>query len=112
MWKALKRSSIDPSKSRAIIADRIKEFKREERKKKEEYENQMIRILTKVYERPLLLESGVVEREPGDSQYEKREEFKNEEDYLEGGYSNSQPRADMKLMLERDAREPKMRMYE
>ena len=56
VWGKLKNSAIDPSKSRAICAERIKEFKREQRKNKEEYENQMIRILTKVYERPLLLE--------------------------------------------------------
>ena len=49
VWRALKKSPVDPSRSRAIIADRVKEFNREERKKKEQYENQMIRILTKVY---------------------------------------------------------------
>lgn len=52
----------------------------------------MIEILTKVYERPLLLESGVEEhdrslqRAPGDSQYSKskarNQEFKNEHEYL------------------------------
>lgn len=48
------------NKSRAVIADRIKEFKRDEKKKKMDYENEMIKIYTKVFQRPLLIESGGV----------------------------------------------------
>lgn len=44
-----------------MIADKIKEFKREEKMKKVEYENEMIKIYTKVFQRPLLVESGGVD---------------------------------------------------
>ena len=106
VWRALKSSSVDPARSRAIVAGRVKEFKREERQKKEQYENQMIRILTNVYEKPLLLESGVArgnqeEMENGGREYHdggRERQFENEEEYLEADY---QPRGDMRLMLEK-----------
>ena len=37
--KVLKDSAVDVSKSRMAIAERVKEFKREEQKRKVEYEN-------------------------------------------------------------------------
>ena len=39
--KVLKESQVDIGKSRTNIADRIKEFKREDMKKTVEYENEM-----------------------------------------------------------------------
>jgi hypothetical protein len=56
--KVLKENDVDINKSRAVIADRIREFKRDEKKKKMDYENEMIKIYTKVFQRPLLIESG------------------------------------------------------
>ena len=90
-------------KSRAIIADRIKQFKRDERKKKEDYENQMIKILTKVYEQPLLLEGrqekSIYQRQPGESNVSKdKREAMNEDEYLDDYYKQKQ-RADFKLDL-------------
>lgn len=110
VWRALRNKAADPEKSRAIIASKIKEFKREERKKEENYENQMIRILTKVYERPLLLESEPEEGEeqdfqrgPAGSHHSKgiKQEFKyaDENEYLESGYGRKQEAADLKLNL-------------
>jgi len=54
----MKENAGDINRSRAMIADKIKEFKREEKMKKVEYENEMIKIYTKVFQRPLLVESG------------------------------------------------------
>ena len=62
--KVLKESQVDIGKSRTNIADRVKEFKRDELKKKVEYENEMIKIYSKVFQRPLLIESGGQEDSP------------------------------------------------
>ena len=64
----------------------------------------MIRILTKVYERPLLLESGVEEKMEGNSR-QKEERYENEEEYLQGDFHSGQNRGDLKLMLERQKKE-------
>ena len=69
----------------------------------------MIRILTNVYERPLLL-SGVADKEQGGSHMRPEENFENEEEYLEGDYYGNQDRGDLKLMLENQKKDvPKKR---
>ena len=71
------------------IAERVKEFKREEQRRKVEYENEMIKIYSKVFQRPLLIESGGMEdsptrTHPKDSRRHQPEE--NEGEYLENYY--------------------------
>jgi hypothetical protein len=105
--KVLKENEADVGRSRAVIADRIREFKRDEKRKKMDYENEMIKIYTKVFQRPLLIESGGVEpqqedkqpRSPPknakDSQLKKSKHNKESRDnYLDGYYGERQAHHD------------------
>ena len=75
--RVLKESQIDAGKSRTVIADRVKEFKREDMRKKVEYENEMIKIYSKVFQRPLLIENGGQEDSPGRSERNSRRKKEN-----------------------------------
>ena len=90
MRKVLKESQVDIGRSRAQIADRVKEFKREEMRKKIEYENEMIKIYSKVFQRPLLIENGGSPESPTRSQKESRKQKDNEGDYLEDYYQEGE----------------------
>ena len=55
--RALKKNDANLEKSRQVLEGKLREYRRDEKNKKREYEEEMIKIYTKVWNRPLLLES-------------------------------------------------------
>ena len=53
----LRKKDNDLGRSREHLEQKLRDFRRKERNRKDEYEKEMIRIYTKVFNRPLLVES-------------------------------------------------------